>query len=769
MFELGVCRNCGAEYLVGELTESGSGDALTTSADFATHRHYLMLGDTVADDDEDEVATGVEAASGSESRLLCPGCGVLTGDGRSSCSCTDRPRPVRVTLVTLLPDSPVLRTCLACSSRTSGEIVFRFVTGTDAPVAVVATDLYQELPSSSDPRLADRVGEGRKLLTFSDSRQDAAFFAPYLERTYQRSIQRRLIADAISELIRTDPPRSEDLVLSVRRAAERGLVLDPDRGALSNTNEVSAWIAQELLALDRRQSLEGTGTAEITVAFPRRFEPPQALLALGLDEHEVADLLRLLLDTVRSGGAITMLEGVDIREERFAPRNFEFGVREAGAETGVITWNPGSTMNRRLEIVTKALAAKSNDTDPKALLTDIWHYLTNPNGPWAEVLIPHNDARKGVLWQLSSKRFEFLPLAEDHRPLRCDTCRRIWWRTVAGLCPTWRCPGSLRPVEDLEGLTTDHYARLYRQLTPIGMAVQEHTAQWTAARASSIQDDFVNGKINVLSCSTTFELGVDVGEVQAVLLRNVPPTAANYVQRAGRAGRRTDSAALVVTFAQRRSHDLTHFDDPRPLVDGAIAPPVILLDNSAIVRRHVHSIAFAAFEHDSVSIGSGEHHDVEAFFTADSNQSPPSEDFVDWLRTRPESLGEAIRRVIPAQTAPRLDIDDWSWVSALVEPSVDEPTHGWLSRAAEEIRDELSTVDELIDEAYATKNAPVAARLERLRRTLAGRFLLGFLASRNVLPKYGFPVDVVDLNLAGSGDADAANLDLSSRPQTSDQ
>ena len=125
------------------------------------------------------------------------------------------------------------------------------------------------------------------------------------------------------------------------------------------------------------------------------------------------------------------------------------------------------------------------------------------------------------------------------------------------------------------------------------MAVQEHTAQWTASEASRIQDNFTRGAVNVLSCSTTFELGVDVGEVEAVLLRNVPPLPANYIQRAGRAGRRTDSAALAVTFAQRRSHDLTFFADPLPLVDGKIAPPSIMIENPAIVRRHVHSVAFA--------------------------------------------------------------------------------------------------------------------------------------------------------------------------------
>jgi ATP-dependent helicase YprA (DUF1998 family) len=84
------------------------------------------------------------------------------------------------------------------------------------------------------------------------------------------------------------------------------------------------------------------------------------------------------------------------------------------------------------------------------------------------------------------------------------------------------------------------------------MTVSEHTAQWGARKAAEIQQQFMDSVVNVLSCSTTFETGVDVGELQAVLMRNVPPTTANYVQRAGQAGRRTGFAAFALTYAQRR-------------------------------------------------------------------------------------------------------------------------------------------------------------------------------------------------------------------------
>ena len=90
------------------------------------------------------------------------------------------------------------------------------------------------------------------------------------------------------------------------------------------------------------------------------------------------------------------------------------------------------------------------------------------------------------------------------------------------------------------------------------MRAEEHTAQISSSAAAELQNRFVEGEVNILSCSTTFELGVDVGELETVFLRNMPPSAANYVQRAGRAGRRIASTAYVLTFGRRRSHDVTH-------------------------------------------------------------------------------------------------------------------------------------------------------------------------------------------------------------------
>ena len=78
----------------------------------------------------------------------------------------------------------------------------------------------------------------------------------------------------------------------------------------------------------------------------------------------------------------------------------------------------------------------------------------------------------------------------------------------------------------------NHYHNLFNHMNPIPLSVSEHTAQLTKSEAFSVQHKFINGEINMLSCTTTFEMGVDVGDLQCVLMRNMPPNPGNYVQRA---------------------------------------------------------------------------------------------------------------------------------------------------------------------------------------------------------------------------------------------
>jgi len=160
---------------------------------------------------------------------------------------------------------------------------------------------------------------------------------------------------------------------------------------------------------------------------------------------------------------------------------------------------------------------------------------------------------------------------------------------VRGICPEFKCTGKLIPSLASELRDDPYYKKQYASTKIIPMVAREHTAQLTKEAAGKYQRDFEEGRINVLSCSTTFEMGVDVGELEATFLRNVPPETANYIQRAGRAGRRTSSTAFSVTFARRNSHDINFFNHPAEIISGKIRPPYVEINNDKIVQQHVNS------------------------------------------------------------------------------------------------------------------------------------------------------------------------------------
>ncbi len=122
---------------------------------------------------------------------------------------------------------------------------------------------------------------------------------------------------------------------------------------------------------------------------------------------------------------------------------------------------------------------------------------------------------------------------------------------------------------------------------------REHTAQIDYANREERERRFRDGELKCLFCSPTMELGIDIADLQLVHLRNVPPTPANYAQRSGRAGRKGDPS-LVMTYCLAGSgHDQYFFHHQREVVSGAVQPPRIDLTSEDLVRAHLHSIWLA--------------------------------------------------------------------------------------------------------------------------------------------------------------------------------
>ncbi|MFE0819829.1 DEAD/DEAH box helicase [Streptomyces sp. NPDC058847] len=145
----------------------------------------------------------------------------------------------------------------------------------------------------------------------------------------------------------------------------------------------------------------------------------------------------------------------------------------------------------------------------------------------------------------------------------------------------------------------DYYRSLYRRAGTYQVITAEHTGLLSRGKRERVEDAFRNGEgfndPNVLSCTPTLEMGIDIGDLSAVVLGALPRRPANYAQQAGRAGRRTGNAFLL-TIPDRKRRDLYFLDRPRDMIDGRIVPPGSYLSAIEILRRQytAHLLDLAA-------------------------------------------------------------------------------------------------------------------------------------------------------------------------------
>ena len=752
VFELASCRRCGQEYLVGDIVNGKLTHSFSDVENERKRSYFILLHREaeLAEDEDQEVAFPEELADKGTKWKLCTLCGAVTED-EPVCSCDPAARAM-LPLLQITPKDTVLNQCYLCGLRAI-NIVREFTFQRDAPAAVLTTALYQNL-GTEDPKK-------RKVLSFSDSRQDAAFFAPYLEFTYERILFRRLIVEAVERSKPLGDYRLRSLCEDVLRVAEQAKALDASMDTKEKKREVWKWILQDFCGTwDRRNSLEGVGLLSFLPVVPDNWHPITELQnppwSLTIDES--IGVYRALLNTLRFNGVLTLPEdGPSAENEFFAPRNREYKIRCEGSERtrGVYSFVPApSRINSRLEYLMKLqekLTGECDQTACRQLLGRVWEDLARN---WVgKGLQQFRDRSLGVLYQLDYRYWRVSDGDTEPCWSACTRCGTPVLTNVRGVCPTFACNGALQAVDtrQRQEMLENHYRSLYSQLTPARMVCQEHTAQLTTECAANVQERFIAGDINVLSCSTTFELGVDLGELEAIFMRNVPPEPSNYIQRAGRAGRRLDAMGFTVTFAQLRSHDLTYFKDPIKMVDGKIASPVVSIRNEKIIRRHLHSVVLARFFREYPDY----YGTVKSFFRPEEEAASGTRRLADYIAGKPGHVLGSLRRVIPSDVQGILDLEDWGWTESFVGED------GVLTLADQKVRDELGLLlsfreakgRELMDaigQREGTRRNRLNADInwaDRRTETIERTQLVGLLASHSVIPKYGFPVDVVELAL----------------------
>lgn len=725
-FEAALCRECGQHYFVGRREGGYLREALR---DYGNDEFSVSFFRPISERDIGEGQTKVSR--------LCVRCGAISppncGPINPLCGHDSAIDVVEERLRDAAEDQ--MRTCGACGYR-GPDPVREIVHGNDGPNAVVATVVHRCLPK-------DR----RKVLGFVDGRQDAAFFAWYLQRSYESVLARNLLLTSARALAE-DGYRD----VSLRTLAARARTIMRNLGVIAASADdlealKRAWVCvfREFVSDEPRISLEGVGLVHWFPVLPDDLRIPDSLSnsPWSFDEAEARDLLRWLLDSIRTDFAIELRAdlGVDLAWGDLGLNAAQAAV-EVGGGGNVKAWDGPRT--RRVLFVTRVLATRQgaprNGPErveaAQQLLREVWESFKIAGGGEGLLMRVGDAQRANPEWW----RLRLLEPAD--LLYRCGTCGRYQALSVHGVCARHACPGTLLPVSAGEDdLVHNHYRLLYEQELPPRLRAEEHTAQIEQEQARTFQQGFERGDIHFLSCSTTFELGVDLGDLDTIFLRNVPPEPFNYAQRVGRAGRRVGYPGFAVTYCRRRPHDLAHFQDAGALLAGRTVPPALRVTNEKIVLRHVTAVVLSEFFRVP---GNPERFGTVETFLGDMRQPHAVTDIAGFLKMRRTEVERRLRIIVPKPLHDKIGLHDGSWAQAVTDPN------SRLSVVESEISSDYRKVEKFEERARNARRYWDADWARRRAETIAGEDVISFLSRKAVIPKYGFPVDVVELDLQRS-------------------
>lgn len=458
----------------------------------------------------------------------------------------------------------------------------------------------------------------KKLLSFTDNRQDASLQAGHFNDFVEVGLIRAALYRAVAETGETGL-QHDQLALKVFQAMDLPFDLfvnDPEGGSNRSKRRLAEQAFRDVLGYrvyqDLRRgwritapNLEQCGLLKIDYldleeicADGKVWSACHAILTTATARQRY-HVCKVLLDILRRGLAIRVDYLDSIYQESMKQRSSQhlaipWAIDESERLTHDFIAVPGSARyrsNREYVFVSprsgfgmflRRAGTFSDHSGPKLKLDDTQIIIQQ----LFDVL-----SREGLLDRVEE------PQDNDDFPGYQLNAALMIWQADDGRKPFHdpirmpKLPEKLKTVSRTNKFFVNHYQAIALDLK--GVEAREHTAQVPSGEREKRENAFRNAELPVLYCSPTMELGVDISQLNVVNMRNVPPTPANYAQRSGRAGR-SGQPALVFTYCTTGSpHDQYFFKRPSHMVSGSVRPPRLDLGNEDLIRSHVHAVWLA--------------------------------------------------------------------------------------------------------------------------------------------------------------------------------
>lgn len=789
-FPLVFCRACGQEYWSVALDKEGELHPANLGDIEAQGRlGYIIDGQPSIELPDNWLTKTGKVRGGKhgyqnvvpEKHTLCPVCARFDSD----CNHGPEKRPV-----TFLPNPFLL--CPSCGivhDRRPREYNKLFTFGSVG--RSTATDVLVNAQVQSLPRRANKV------IAFSDNRQDTALQAAHMNSLHRRFAFRQALYTALQEAghvfgdgegarlgqvgnLLFNAQQRHDVLPRFRQSESR---FKPDRQAENRYHKyLDFLVIRELGGTHRRmhQNLEDVGLLVVgyygldAVAAADDYWGGVPLVAdLGSDVRY--DLLLGLMDLMRKRYALphpAIMDPHKFEQETIANLHEEALIHDEtfrgpiGYSDTADDGYPNTVYRLTTSAATQPLVWTKRVFDAIGqpiehgqaveLVQRLVEKLGDPKAGFlvSRTISPYYRKRHYDVWMVSPDILLWAdPRREQWRCPKCGTVHRF--RTLR-VCTGSTCRTDL----DRRDLQENYFRRVYA--TPLGTAVpvqaEEHSGQVEGKERREIELRFRKEEdpLNVLVCTPTMELGIDIGHLNAVTLRNVPPSPSHYAQRAGRAGR-SGQAALISVFAgvgsSRGPHDQYFYRFPEKMIAGAIAAPRFRLDNEALIRAHVRALVLETM---SLKGAKGLPSRPRQLLDIEGELYPLSEEWRNVYRagmeTYTDQIVAAVEEAFSREMRGDLAEDDgFGWfdrgfVEHQVARFVDD-----LDRAMDRWRDEYDRLDaerrainrqlgeEQVDYNLDRRRTVIESKLEKMREGRGDWYVYRYLGGEGFLPGYAFP------------------------------
>jgi uncharacterized protein YbaR (Trm112 family) len=414
----------------------------------------------------------------------------------------------------------------------------------------------------------------------------------------------------------------------------------------------------------------------------------------------------------------------------------------------------------RLMTWTKRVLGVSSEAAKEIVLAVVEILAEKEYGEW---LVKHHVPAyrgRGILgsiYMLNTERIQLQAIENTSKHKVCQKCASVYHYRVLDLCTGSLC-GGLGDQDFKDNYFRRMYAKPFSESSSV--VAEEHSGQIDGITRKNIEARFRDPKepLNVLVCTPTMELGIDIGDLTAVYMRNVPPSPSNYAQRAGRAGRKSQSS-IITTFcgvgAARGPHDQYFYRFPEKIISGKITPPRFMLDNQQLIKAHINSMILETIK---IKFPKG----FGYILSTDKPGYPMSSDFkddlVDVISENRDRISERIQQTFSNEKSMFTWFTD-EFMTDCIDCFVDnleESLTYWrteydlLQREHKDLAARERSAG--LPPADHSRMGAIGNKLKAMREGEMDFYPYRYLGARGFLPNYGFPTSTVILSLHDSED-----------------